>query len=112
MQGIREHNYIIKCEAILKKEDEKSFYAYCPGIPGMFSQDITAQGALDGLRDCVISYIEMALEKGWEIKQNESFSFKLIEATNTILSKNIAQVLHSTININSRENHYQLNFLA
>jgi predicted RNase H-like HicB family nuclease len=112
MQGTRERNYIIKCEAILRKEGENSFYAYCPGIPGMFSQDITAEGALGGLRDCVISYIEMALEKEWEIKQNESFSFKLIETTNTILSENIAPVLHNSTNVNSRENHYQLNFLA
>ena len=105
MQGTRERNYIIKCEAILKKGDENSFYAYCPGIPGMFSQDITDESALDGLRDCVISYIEMALEKGWEIKQNASFSFELIETTNT-------PVLHSPIYVNNRENHYQLNFLA
>jgi len=110
MQGTRECNYIIKCDAILKKESENSFYAYCPGIPGMFSQDITIEAALEGLRDCVITYIEMALDKNWEIKQNDSFSFKLIETTSKRLPEKNDPIYQGIGN--GRENHYQLNFLA
>lgn len=110
MQSNKEFNVIIKCDAILKKEAENVFYATCPGLPGMFSQDTTIETTLEGLRNCVKVYMEMALEKGWEIKQDEFFSYHIIETSSEKISSTIQGNFDPIIN--TREQHYQLNIFA
>jgi predicted RNase H-like HicB family nuclease len=51
---VKEYNYTI----ILEREEDGSYHAFCPALPGCHTQGDTYEEALENIKDAIKLYIE------------------------------------------------------
>ena len=51
---MKEHNYKI----ILEREEDSSYHAFCPALPGCHTQGNTYEEALENIKDAIKLYVE------------------------------------------------------
>ena len=88
----------VNFDPVIDIDENGNWFAYCEDLPSVFSTGATKQEALDGLIDCIKTYINTSLAYGYVIPQNDNFSLtiemeednpKFIFLTNK--DKNLAQ---------------------
>lgn len=73
----------MKCEIavdfnpIVEIDENNNWFAYCDGLQSVFSTGATKDEALEGLIECIKTYLNISLNHGYKIPQNENFSYTI-----------------------------------
>lgn len=58
-------------EVVIEKEDTKGYYAYCPTLPGCFSNGLTIEDARKNIREAIETHLESLAKHSRNIPQSE-----------------------------------------
>ena len=65
--------------SVVVERDEDGYFAFCPELPGCYTQGETYEDALENIKDAIRLHLEDRLEAGEEIPQPESVSLTSLE---------------------------------
>ena len=55
--------------AIIKKDDNDTYYAVVPSLPGCFTQGDTIEETKENLKEAITLWLEVQIDKGWEVPE-------------------------------------------
>jgi len=67
------HVTVFVVRVAVLKDTNNSFYAFCPGLPGIHVSGSTKKEAVDEAKASIVDVISMYSERGEEIPENEQF---------------------------------------
>ena len=67
--------------SVIIEKDKDGYFAYCPELPGCYTQGDSFEESLENIKDAVKLYIEDMIESGEEIPKFEAITISQIEVT-------------------------------
>ena len=67
--------------SVIIEKDRDGYFAFCPELPGCYTQGDTYEEALENIKDAIRLHVEDRMESGEEIPQPESVSLTSLEVT-------------------------------
>lgn len=61
--------------AVIEPDEPSGYHGYVPALPGCHTCGDTVEETKENLKDALVGYLEVALEHGDPIPQNEIFEF-------------------------------------
>ena len=55
--------------AIIKKDDNNTYYAVVPSLPGCFTQGGTIEETKENLKEAITVWLESRIDLGWEVPE-------------------------------------------
>lgn len=80
---------VLNYRAIIKKDDNDTYYAVVPSLPGCFTQGDTVEETKENLKEAITGWIEGQIDMGWEVPEPD-ISDQNIEVIQSIDLKSIA----------------------
>jgi len=65
--------------SVIIEKDENGYFAFCPELPGCYTQGDSFEEALENIKDAVKLYIEDMIESGEEVPKFEAITLSQIE---------------------------------
>ena len=65
--------------SVIIEKDKDGYFAFCPELPGCYTQGDSFEEALENITDAVKLYIEDMIESGEEIPKFEAITLSQIE---------------------------------
>lgn len=67
--------------SVIIQKDKDGYFAFCPELPGCYTQGNSFEEILGNIKDAVKLYIEDMIESGEEIPKFEAITISQIEVT-------------------------------
>ena len=80
---------VLNYRAVIKKDDNNTYYAVVPSLPGCVTQGDTIEATKANLKEAVTGWIESRIDMGWEVPKPD-ISDQNIEVIESIDTRSIS----------------------